>query len=51
MELTNEHLSEEEIERLWTEEAVRRDTELDNGTASMRDAEVVFKDAKARLSS
>jgi hypothetical protein len=51
MELTNEHLSEEEIERLWTEEAVRRDAELDHGTALMRDAEDVFRDARARISS
>jgi Putative addiction module component. len=43
-------LSEEEIERLWAEEAVRRDAELDDGTASMRDAEVVFRDARARIS-
>jgi len=42
-------LSEEEIERLWAEEAVRRDAELDDGTASMRDAEDVFKDARARI--
>ncbi|HEU4931224.1 MAG TPA: addiction module protein [Pyrinomonadaceae bacterium] len=43
-------LSEEEIERLWAEEAVRRDAELDDGTASMRDAEDVFRDARARIS-
>jgi len=43
-------LSEEEIERLWAEEAVRRDAELDDGTASMRDAEEVFRDARARIS-
>ena len=43
-------LPEEEIERLWAEEAVRRDAELDDGTASMRDAEDVFKDARARIS-
>ena len=43
-------LSEEEIEQLWAEEAVRRDAELDNGTASMRDAEDVFRDARARIS-
>ncbi|HXS00585.1 MAG TPA: addiction module protein [Pyrinomonadaceae bacterium] len=43
-------LSEEEIERLWAEEAVRRDAELDNGTASMRDAEDVFRNARARIS-
>ncbi len=45
-----EDLSEEEIGRLWAEEAVRRDAELDSGTASMRDAEDVFKDARARFS-
>ena len=45
-----EDLSEEEIERLWAEEAVRRDAELDSGTASMRDAEDVFNDARARIS-
>lgn len=43
-----EDLSDEEIERLWAEEAVRRDAELDSGTASMRDAEEVFRDARAR---
>jgi len=43
-------LSEEEIERLWAEEAVRRDAELDDGTALMRDAEDVFKDARTRIS-
>ena len=43
-------LSEQEIERLWAEEAVRRDAELDDGTASMRDAEDVFRDARARIS-
>lgn len=45
-----EDLSDEEIERLWAEEAVRRDAELDAGTASMRDAEDVFRDARARIS-
>jgi hypothetical protein len=45
-----EDLPEEEIERLWAEEAVRRDAELDAGTASMRDAEDVFRDARARIS-
>jgi len=44
-----EDLSEEEIERLWADEAVRRDGELDSGAASSRDAEDVFKDARARL--
>jgi len=43
-----EDLSDEEIERLWAEEALRRDVELDSGTA-MRDAEDVFRDARARI--
>lgn len=45
-----EDLSEVEIKRLWAEEAVRRDEDLDSGRASMRDAEDVFKDARARIS-
>jgi hypothetical protein len=45
-----ECLSDEEIERLWVEEAIRRDAELDSGSASTRDSENVFKDARARLS-
>ena len=45
-----EDLSAEDIERLWAEEAVRRDAELDSGTASMRNAEDVFRDARARIS-
>jgi len=43
-----EDLSEDEIQRLWAAEAVRRDAEIDSGTASMRDAEDVFRDARAR---
>ena len=45
-----EDLSDEDIQRLWAEEAVRRDAELDSGTASMREAEDVFRDARARIS-
>jgi hypothetical protein len=45
-----EDLSEEEIERLWVKEAIRRNAELDSGSASMRDAEDVFRDARARFS-
>jgi hypothetical protein len=45
-----EDLSAEDIARLWAEEALRRDAELDAGTASMRDAEDVFRDARARIS-
>ena len=45
-----EDLSEEEIDRLWAEEALRRDEELDSGTATARDAEDVFRDLRARFS-
>jgi len=43
-------LSTEEIERLWAEEALRRQAELDSETASMRGAEDVFRDLQARIS-
>ena len=45
-----EDLSDEDIERLWAEEAVRRDAEVDSGKASMRNAEDVLRDARARIS-
>ena len=45
-----EDLSDEDIERLWAEEAVRRDADLDSGNAKMRDAEDVFREARARIS-
>jgi len=45
-----EDLSDEDIDRLWAEEAAHRDAELDSGTAAMRDAEDVFRDARARIS-
>jgi hypothetical protein len=45
-----EALPDQDIARLWAEEAVRREAELDSGTASMRDAEDVFRDARARIS-
>ena len=45
-----EDLSEEEIDRLWIEEALRRDEEFDAGTAKARDADEVFRDALARFS-
>jgi Putative addiction module component len=44
-----EDLSDEEIRQLWAEEAVRRDAKIDSGAVSMRDAEDVFKDARARI--
>jgi hypothetical protein len=45
-----DELSDADIEQLWAEEAVRRDSEIDSGEASMRNAEDVFRDARARLS-
>lgn len=45
-----EDLSEEEIDRLWAEEALRRDEELDSGRATARDSEDVFRDLRARFS-
>ena len=44
-----EALSESEIEKLWLEEAVRRDAELDSGAARSIPADEVFAAARARL--
>jgi Putative addiction module component len=44
-----DNLSESEIEKLWLEEAVRRDAELDSGTARAVPADEVFAVARARL--
>ena len=44
-----EDVSQEEIDRLWAEEALRRDEELDSGSATARDAEDVFRDLRARF--
>ena len=44
-----EDLSEEENERLWAEEALRRHEELETGLATERPAEEVFRDARSRL--
>ncbi|WP_044969992.1 MULTISPECIES: addiction module protein [Sorangium] len=44
-----DELSEEEHRRLWTEEATRRDAELDADPSRGRPAEDVFRDARARL--
>jgi hypothetical protein len=44
-----EDLSEEEHERLWAEEALRRHEEIDNGTAKTRPGKEVFRDARSRL--
>jgi putative addiction module component (TIGR02574 family) len=42
-------LSEEEHRRLWTEETMQRDAELDANPSLGRPAEDVFRDARARL--
>ena len=42
-------LSESEVERLWVEEAMRRDAALDSGTARAIPADEVFAAARARL--
>ena len=44
-----EALSDEENEHLWTEEAARRDAEIDAGAGETRPAGEVFHDARARL--
>jgi putative addiction module component (TIGR02574 family) len=44
-----DELSAEEHQRLWTEEAARRDAELDADPSRGRPAEDVFRDARARL--
>ena len=45
-----ENVSQEEIDRLWAEEALRRDEELDSGDATARDADDVLRDLRARFS-
>jgi hypothetical protein len=42
-------LTDDQLERLWAEEAQRRDDEIDAGEVDMRAAEDVFRDARARL--
>ena len=44
-----EVLSDAEIERLWAEEALRRNEELETGKASARPADDVIRNARARL--
>jgi len=43
------NLLEAEIERLWVEEALRRDKEIAAGRVSLRPADEVLEDAKLRL--
>jgi hypothetical protein len=45
-----ESLAEDENERLWAEECLRRNEELEEGTAAERPGEDVLRDAEARLS-
>ena len=42
-------MSEAEIEKLWIDEAIRRDEELDNSAAQAYPAEEVLARARARL--
>ena len=44
-----EELSVDEHQRLWTEEAARRDAELDADPSRGRSSESVFRDARARI--
>ena len=44
-----EALSEAEIERLWAEEALRRNEEMEKGVVAARPAEDVIREARARL--
>jgi predicted transposase YdaD len=43
-----DELSDSEAERLWVEEAVRRDAELDSGSAKSSPVEDVIARARAR---
>jgi hypothetical protein len=43
-----EAMSDDEIEKLWVDEAIRRDEELDKGTGRAFPAEEVFKRARDR---
>ena len=43
-----ETLSAAEIERLWIDEAVRRDEEIDRGAAQLQPADGVFARTRAR---
>ena len=44
-----EGLSEKENQRLWAEEAARRDADLDASPGKARPADDVFRDARSRL--
>ena len=42
-------LSESEVERLWIEEAIRRDNEINTGDAQLIPAAEVIRQAKANI--
>lgn len=42
-------LSDAEVERLWVEEAERRNDQIERGVVEARRAEDVIRDARARL--
>ena len=44
-----EALSEAEVERLWVEEAERRNEQMERGVVEARSSEDVIRDARARL--
>ncbi len=44
-----EDLSEEENEKLWLEESLRRHYEIEDGKTKLTPADVVLKNARARL--
>jgi hypothetical protein len=44
-----DELSAAETERLWAEEALRRDAEMDRDPAASRPGDDVLRDARARL--
>ncbi len=47
--LSLESLSESEIERLWAEEAVRREREIEAGKVRLIPAAKAFRNARLRL--
>ena len=47
--LSLDSLSEAEIEQLWAQEAVRREAEIDSGSAKLIPAEKAFRQARQRL--
>jgi hypothetical protein len=44
-----EDLSEAEIKKLWAEEALRRNDEIEKGKVKLRSADEIFINARARF--